>query len=108
MAMGVSDYTGMLSHSIYSVISPEGCSGILWKDKNHAKQASQQMAITAHDLLKRGFIDEIIDEPEGGGHLDPKKTISSIRVALNMQLEKLSGLSEADLLKQRESRLLNI
>ena len=66
------------------------------------------MAITAHDLLKRGFIDEIIDEPEGGGHLDPKKTILSIRVALKMQLEKLSGLSEADLLKQRESRLLNI
>ncbi|MEC8882816.1 MAG: carboxyltransferase subunit alpha [Pseudomonadota bacterium] len=106
MAMGVSDYTVMLSNSIYSVISPEGCSGILWKDKQHMADASEQMSITAPDLLKRGFIDEIIEEPSGGCHHDPEKVILSIHEVLKIQLDRLTSLSEKDLLKQRESRLL--
>lgn len=106
MAMGVSDHTVMLSNSIYSVISPEGCSGILWKDKSHTIEASQQMSITAPDLLKRGFIDEIIEEPAGGCHLDPKKVILAVHNVLRAQLKRLSSMSEKDLLKLRESRLL--
>jgi acetyl-CoA carboxylase carboxyl transferase subunit alpha len=107
MAMGVSDYTAMLSHSVYSVISPEGCSGILWKDKTHMATASEMMAVTAPSLLERGFIDRILPEPQGGAHCDSSTMLNTVFVDIDVQLNRLCALSEQALLERRHTRLLS-
>ena len=71
LALGVGDRTLMLEHAVYSVISPEGCAAILWKDAARKKEAAEAMRITAADLAELGVIDEIIVEPPGGAHADP-------------------------------------
>ncbi len=106
MAMGVSDYTAMLTNSVYSVISPEGCSGILWKDKLHMQEASEQMAVTAPSLLNHGFIDAIIPEPEGGAHVDKTQTIRSVFSDLSVRLKQLRAQDIDDLVLKRQDRLL--
>lgn len=108
MAMGVSDCTVMLSNSVYSVISPEGCSGILWKDKLHVQDAAEAMEITAPKLLKNGFIDKIITEPESGIQGDFDSVISDVHTTLREILAKLSVLSVDELLKRREMRLMQL
>lgn len=107
MAMGVSDHTVMLSHAVYSVISPEGCASILWKDKKYAPEASKQMSITAPELFQSGYIDEIIQEPKGGAHHNAQLMIDSVHRVLHEQLKRLSALTETELLSTRESRLLS-
>lgn len=107
MAMGVSDYTAMLSNSVYSVISPEGCSGILWKDKAHMSTASEMMAVTAPSLLDRGFIDKILPEPDGGAHCDSAAMLNTVFADIDVQLDRLCTLSEQALLERRQNRLLS-
>lgn len=108
MAMGVSDYTAMLSNSVYSVISPEGCSGILWKDKLHMQEASEQMAVTAPSLLSHGFIDAIITEPEGGAHLDKRQTIRTVLTDLSKRLKELLLIDVDVLVQKRQDRFLKM
>ncbi len=102
LAIGVADRLLMLEHAVYSVISPEGCAAILWKDaKKAAAQAADALKITAQDLLEMGIIDQIIPEPLGGAHQDPLETARSLKQALLHTLQELSGLSRRQL---REAR----
>ncbi|MGL1147970.1 acetyl-CoA carboxylase carboxyl transferase subunit alpha, partial [Vibrio parahaemolyticus] len=68
----------MLEHSVYSVISPEGCAAILWNDREKAKDAAEALRITAADLLKLKVVDEVVPEPSGGAHRDPNATIDAV------------------------------
>jgi acetyl-CoA carboxylase carboxyl transferase subunit alpha len=101
LALGVGDRVLMLEHSVYSVISPEGCAAILWNDSAKAKEAAEAMKITSADLLRLGVIDEIISEPLGGAHRDPAKTIESVKHALLHHMDKLEGLPADELVDQR-------
>ena len=98
----------MLEHSIYSVISPEGCASILWKDQAKAKDAAVAMKVTAPDLLGFKIIDEIIPEPIGGAHRHPVETMRSVGNAIEAHLAKLDGLSDKELRQKRRERFLAI
>ncbi|HRD46660.1 MAG TPA: acetyl-CoA carboxylase carboxyltransferase subunit alpha [Caulobacter sp.] len=94
----------ILEHGIYSVISPEGAASILWRDGARAKDAAEQMHITAQDLIKTGVVDRIIDEPAGGAHSDPETTVQAVGDAIEEELRALSELTPDQLLKQRADR----
>ena len=107
IALGTSDKVLMLSNSIYSVISPEGCSSILWKSSEFAEIASNSLRITAADCLKFNIIDEIIEEPMGGAHRDHNHIGDSLKKSL---LDNLNNLREKDidnLIASRNNRYLN-
>lgn len=89
LAIGVGDRINMLSNSVYSVISPESCSSILWRDPDHAEQAADALRLTAPDLLELGLIDEIVSEPPGGAHSDPAAMIRTLDEVLARQLGTL-------------------
>jgi acetyl-CoA carboxylase carboxyl transferase subunit alpha len=101
LALGVGDRVLMLEHSVYSVISPEGCAAILWNDGAKAKEAAEAMKMTAPDLLRLGVIDEVISEPLGGAHRDPMKMVESVKRAVLQQMEKLDGLPVEEIVEQR-------
>ena len=88
LAIGVGDRVLMLQHSIYSVISPESCSAILWKNQDHAQEAAESLKLTAQNLLELGIIDEIVEEPPGGAHADPEQAAHLLkeRLAANIAL----------------------
>ncbi|MHA6287421.1 acetyl-CoA carboxylase carboxyltransferase subunit alpha, partial [Maricaulis sp. CAU 1757] len=98
----------ILEHSIYSVISPEGCASILWKDSARARDAAIAMKITAPDLLAMKIVDEIIKEPLGGAHRAPAVTMKAVGNAIETQLSQLEKMSPAELKKQRRERFLAI
>ncbi len=103
----------MLEHSVYSVISPEGCASILWKDaagrgENKAPEAAESMRISAQDLLELGVIDEIVDEPVGGAHRDPKLMVERLGDAIEHAVHDLETLSQEELKKQRREKFLAI
>ena len=98
----------MLQHSIYSVISPEGCASILWRDGAKAKDAAAAMKITAPDLLKLKIIDRIVPEPPGGAHSDPQAAIAAVGDALDAELKALMALGPDQLRKQRADRFYAI
>ena len=98
----------MLENAIYSVISPEGCASILWKDFKYAQKATEILHLTAADMLKFKVIDEIIPEPVGGAHRFPKETMQAVANKLLEQLEHFKTMSEADLVAQRHQRFLSI
>jgi len=98
----------MLEHSIYSVISPEGCASILWRDSAKAKEAATAMKITAQDLLELKIIDEIIEEPIGGAHRHRKDAVKAVGDALEARLAVLEGLAPDELRKRRRERFLAI
>ena len=98
----------ILEHSIYSVISPEGCASILWRDGSKAKDAAEAMKITAQDLLGLKIVDRIIEEPAGGAHSDPQAAIQAVGDALEQELAALMPLSAAELLSQRAERFYAI
>ncbi len=98
----------MLENAIYSVISPEGCASILWRDPSKSLEAAKAMKLTAKDLLKMKIIDEIIDEPVGGAHRDKEKTISTIKEALSKYLEEFKSYSADKILEQRKEKFLSI
>ena len=98
----------MLEHAIYSVISPEGCSSILWRSSDHANLAAEALKITAQDMLKFGIIDEIIPEPVGGAHRNIKVTMNVMGDILEKRLNTLQSLGQNELLKLKEEKYLKI
>ncbi|WP_373017112.1 acetyl-CoA carboxylase carboxyltransferase subunit alpha [Thiomicrorhabdus sp.] len=107
LAIGVGDVTMMMQYSTYSVISPEGCASILWKNAANAKDAAEALGITAPRLKSLGLIDEIIQEPLGGAHRDPKAAAASLKNALNAQLSQLANVATDELLANRYQRYMD-
>ena len=107
IALATSDIVIMLSNSIYSVISPEGCSSILWKSSDFAETASNSLKITAKDCLELKIIDRIIEEPVGGAHRHFEKVSNDLKVALIKSIDDLKLLSKDELIKKRNNRYLN-
>tara|TARA_B100000575_G_scaffold285991_1_gene282069 strand:- start:808 stop:1749 length:942 start_codon:yes stop_codon:yes gene_type:complete len=107
IALATSDIVLMLSNSIYSVISPEGCSSILWKSANFAETASNSLRITAKDCLEFKIVDQIIQEPIGGAHRYHEKVSSDLKEALTKNIEDLKLLTKDELIKKRNDRYLN-
>ncbi len=101
LAIAVGDRVFMLENSVYSVISPEGCASIMWRDASKAEVAAEALKITARDLLELKLIDEIIPEPEGGAHMDPELTAKLIEPYLERSLHELAQLSSEQLVAQR-------
>jgi len=101
LAVAVGDRVNMLEHSIYSVITPEGCAAILWRDAGRAEEAATAMKITAPDLKGFGLIDEIVPEPLGGAHADPDTLFASLDRVLDAQLRALSAVPKDALLDGR-------
>jgi acetyl-CoA carboxylase carboxyl transferase subunit alpha len=98
----------MLEHAIYSVISPEGCASILWRDGDQAKDAAEALKLTAQDMDKLGIIDEVIAEPMGGAHRATDKTISSVGDAIEMHLKELTKLDGGVLKTRRKEKFLKM
>ena len=107
LAIGVGDRVNMLEYSTYSVISPEGCASILWKDAANAEDAATALGITSSSLKKLGLVDEVITEPLGGAHKEPDEVAGRIAECLEKQLDELAGLTSDQLLEQRFQRLLS-
>ncbi len=107
IALATSDIVIMLSNSIYSVISPEGCSSILWKSSDFAETASNSLKITAKDCLDLKIIDQIINEPVGGAHRHHEKVSSDLKEVLINTIKDLKLLSKDELIKKRNNRFLN-
>lgn len=105
LALAVADIVMILQYAVYSVISPEGCASILWKDAAKAPQAAESLSMTAPKLLKLGLVDKIISEPLGGAHRDPALMALTLKKALLDQLLALLSFSTDDLLKRRATRL---
>ena len=107
LAIGVSDITMMFEYSIYSVISPEGCASILYKDASKANIAAESLKMTSKHLKKNKLIDKIIPEPLGGIHRDPEKSCSFLKKALIKELKSLQDVSIEELLEERHKKLLS-
>ncbi|MDH5622603.1 MAG: acetyl-CoA carboxylase carboxyltransferase subunit alpha [Gammaproteobacteria bacterium] len=105
LAIGVGDKLLMLQYSVYSVISPEGCASILWKSADRAEEAAQAMRITADSLNEFGLVDEVLAEPLGGAHRNPKGMAEVIRNALLSNLDELTRLPIEQLLERRQQRI---
>jgi acetyl-CoA carboxylase carboxyl transferase subunit alpha len=101
LGVGVADRLAVLENSYYSVISPEGCAAILWKDGAKAPQAAEVLKLTGPDLLKMGLIDEVIPEPLGGAHRDVQKIASNVKETILRFLKELEPLDKEELLKLR-------
>src|SRR5882672_9942721 len=101
LALGVTDRILMLEYSIYSVISPEGCASILWRDPAKISEAATQLKLTAPDLLELGVCDEIIPEAPGGAHRNAAATAATLRAALKRHLSELVELTPAELIERR-------
>ena len=108
VAIATADAVMMLEHSIYSVISPEGCASILWRDGARAKDAANAMKITAQDLKRLGVIDKIIKEPVGGAHRAQAETVKIVGAAIVKSLDELGKLDAKALIKRRRDKFLNI
>src|SRR6267143_985067 len=108
LAIGMADRVLMLENSVYSVISPEGCAAILWKDATQKERAADALKLTAQDQLALGVIDEIIPEPLGGAHADPEAAAQSLAAALRRHLRELLRLRTVKLLKRREDFFFNV
>jgi acetyl-CoA carboxylase carboxyl transferase subunit alpha len=101
LGIGVADRVLMMENAYYSVISPEGCAAILWKDRKYATEAAQALKLSANDLLDLGIIDQVIPEPMGGAHHDHVGAANNLKSMVNEQLLELDGIPERDLLDQR-------
>ncbi len=104
LGLGVGNKILMLENAVYSVISPEGCAAILWKERSKAPEAAQALNLTAQDLLRLGIIDEIIPEPLGGAHRDYEGSASNVKEVLKKNLEELSKLSGRELIEERYNK----
>ncbi len=101
LGIGVADRVLILQNAYYSVISPEACSAILWKDRRHAAEAAAALKLTADDLMRLGVVDEIVPEPEGGAHRDHDTAAANLGGALRRNLQRLTEESIGQLLKKR-------
>ena len=108
IAIATANKVLMLEHAIYSVISPEGCASILWRSADKVKEATEALHLTAQDLKKLGIIDEIITEPLGGAHRDPKRMIENVGNAILRNLKELMPMSGEDLKKSRNEKFLKM
>ncbi len=108
VAFATSDRLLMLSNSVYSVISPEGCAAILWKDAAKMREAADALHITAQDMLKLGVADEVIEEPLGGAHRHREETIKSVGQSIQKHLDELKGKDRNTLIKERRQRFLDM
>jgi acetyl-CoA carboxylase carboxyl transferase subunit alpha len=106
LAIGVGDCTMMMQYSTYSVISPEGCASILWKNAANAADAASALGITSNRLKELGLIDHIIEEPMGGAHRKPSEAANNLKSALKSQLESISTLSLEEMLERRYQRYM--
>ncbi len=106
LALAVADRVYMLENAIYSVISPEGCAGILWRDKAKAPEAAEMMKVTARDVLQMNVIDGLIDEPLGGAHRDPEQTARAVKATVVRAIAELQLLDLATLRRQRLEKYL--
>ena len=108
IAIATANRVLMLEHSIYSVISPEGCASILWRSGDKTKEATEALRLTAQDLKALGIIDEIIKEPMGGAHRNPKQAMSAVKEVILKHLRELENIAPDDLKKQRTEKFLNM
>jgi len=108
LALGVADRILMLEHSTYSVISPEGCAAILWNNGAKASEAAELLKITAQDLFQMKVIDEVVEEPVGGAHRDPRRAAELLKDAVVRNLNEIRSVPIDDLIRQRYERLRRI
>ncbi len=108
LGIGLGDRVLLLENAIYSVISPEGCAAILWKDQDRVEEAARTLKLTAHDLLEIGLIDGIIPEPGGGAHRDPEKTAANVKEAIIKNLDELKDTPSEELTKMRYKKYRRI
>jgi len=108
LAIGVGDVVLMLDKAIYSVISPEGCAAILWRDGLRGREAARALRLTARDLLGFGVVDEVIPEPSGGAHRHPDQAVAAVAAAVRRHLAALTALPAEDLLKARYEKYRRI
>ena len=108
VAFATANRVAMLEHSVYSVISPEGCASILWKDSEKMREAAEALRLTAQDLKKLGVIDRIIPEPRGGAHRDRGAIITSVSDAIAEMLKELKGKDAATLIRDRRRKFLDM
>ena len=108
LAIAVGDRVLMLENAIYSVISPEGCAAILWRDSSQKERAAEALKLTAPDLLGLGLIDEIVPEPPGGAHADPDAAAVALGVALERTLAELDGMPIDELRARRSEKYLRM
>jgi len=108
VALATANKLVMLEHSIYSVISPEGCASILWKDTEKMREAAEALRLTAQDLLKLGVCDQIITEPTGGAHRDRDTAMYEVGITIGGLLDKLGQSSPEKLMQDRRQKFLNM
>lgn len=108
IAIATANRVLMLEHSIYSVISPEGCASILWRSGDKTKEATEALRLTAQDLKALGIVDEIIKEPMGGAHRNPQQAMQSVKEVILKHLRELENIAPDDLKKQRTEKFLNM
>ena len=106
VAFATADKLMMLEHSIYSVISPEGCASILWKNADKMREAAEALRLTAQDLKKLGVVDTVLKEPVGGAQRDRKATFKTVNTAIKTALDELSGKKPEALIKSRRKKFL--
>lgn len=108
VAFATANRVAMLEHAVYSVITPEGCASILWKDSEKMREAAEAMRLTADDLRRLGVTDRIIPEPKGGAHRDAPAAIEAVRSALAAMLSELDGKDAAALIADRRKKYLDM
>ena len=108
VALASSNKIIMLEHSIYSVISPEGCASILWKNSDKMKEAAEALKLTAGDLTKLGIVDEIISEPIGGAHRNINEIILKVGKSLERSLKKFNKITPDQILEERRKKFLDV
>jgi acetyl-CoA carboxylase carboxyl transferase subunit alpha len=108
LAMCLADYVGMLENSYLSVIAPEACASIIFRDSSRAEEAADSMRITARDLKQQGIVDEVLPEPLGGAHQEPEETVEAVGEALERVLAGISGAGSDELVDARYERYRNI
>ncbi len=104
LGIGVGDRVAILEHAYYSVISPEGCAGILWKSETFKQQAAEVLRLTAKDLLRLRVVDDVLSEPLGGAHRDPHQMATTLKLYLRTQLRQLVSIPIPELLERRYQR----
>ncbi|WP_417378800.1 acetyl-CoA carboxylase carboxyltransferase subunit alpha [Gimesia sp.] len=108
IGIGVGDHISVLQYAYYSVITPEGCAGILWKDHKFANEAANALKFTSKNLLELGIIDEVIPEPLGGAHRDHRQMAAALKASLSANLKQLTGVPKDQLVDQRYEKFRKI